>query len=397
MYGNFSAPSTESLNSIFNWLQKIVSQLAILGDNISQEYLNIKFLRSLPAEWNTHVVVWKNKPDIEIMSFDDLYNNFKIIEQEVKRRGVSSSTLESPNMAFLSSPSSTNEVNTASIQVSATSTPVSTVNSPNNTANLSDATVYAFLSNQPNGSHLVHEDLEQIHEDDLEEIGLKWQLALLSMRAKRGLASVEEQFIFYKKNEVAFCDQITVLKRDASFRESDIIALNLQLEKLKKEKESNQIKIDNFKNASKSLDKLIRSQITDNGKSVTSVVGKQGSNAVKSLACWVWRPKIKVQDHVSKNSGSYICKRFDYVDPEGRLNGCSRHMTRNKSFLSDYQEYDRGFVAFAGSSKGGFLAQSVGSSNADVLELPCLLVLITGTSQSRQHSKSESDNYNLSD
>nr|GEW64637.1 hypothetical protein [Tanacetum cinerariifolium] len=46
-------------------------------------------------------------------------------------------------------------------------------------ANLSDATVYAFLANQPNGSQLVHEELEQIHEDDLEEMNLKWQLALL--------------------------------------------------------------------------------------------------------------------------------------------------------------------------------------------------------------------------
>ncbi|GJY69985.1 hypothetical protein Tco_0472967 [Tanacetum coccineum] len=52
--------------------------------------------------------------------------------------------------------------------------------------NVSDDHVYAFLANQPNGSQLVHEDLEQIHEDNLEEIDLKWQLALLSMRARRG-------------------------------------------------------------------------------------------------------------------------------------------------------------------------------------------------------------------
>nr|GEW27245.1 hypothetical protein [Tanacetum cinerariifolium] len=83
---------------------------------------------------------------------------------------------------------------------------------------------------------------------------------------KRGRAFVEEQLVFYKKNKVVFCDQIVVFKRDASFRESDIIALNLQIEKLKKEKESNQIKTDNFKNASKSLDKLIGSQIADNSK-----------------------------------------------------------------------------------------------------------------------------------
>ncbi|GKE04608.1 hypothetical protein Tco_1396626 [Tanacetum coccineum] len=50
MYENFNAPSTESLDSIFNRLQKIVSQLAILGENISQEDLNLKFLRILPSK-----------------------------------------------------------------------------------------------------------------------------------------------------------------------------------------------------------------------------------------------------------------------------------------------------------------------------------------------------------
>nr|GEZ93269.1 hypothetical protein [Tanacetum cinerariifolium] len=124
----------------------------------------MKFLRSLPAEWNTHVVVWRNKPDIEIISFDDLYNNFKFVEQEVKRTIVSSSSSGSPNMDFLSSSISTNKVDIASIHVSAAIIPVSVVSSPNNTANL---------------------NLEQIHEDDLEEMDLNWQLALLSMRARR--------------------------------------------------------------------------------------------------------------------------------------------------------------------------------------------------------------------
>ncbi|GJZ43511.1 hypothetical protein Tco_0590766 [Tanacetum coccineum] len=90
IYKNFSAPSTESLDSIFNIIQKTVSQLAILGENISQKDLNLKFLRSLPYEWNTHVVVWRNKLDLDTMSFDDLYNNFKIVEQEVTRTTSSS-------------------------------------------------------------------------------------------------------------------------------------------------------------------------------------------------------------------------------------------------------------------------------------------------------------------
>nr|GEW42658.1 hypothetical protein [Tanacetum cinerariifolium] len=78
-------------------------------------------------------------------------------------------------MAFLSFPGSTNEVDTASIQVSIANTAISTVSSLDNTANFSDAIVYAFLVNQPNGSQLVYEHLEQIYEDDLEEIDLKWE------------------------------------------------------------------------------------------------------------------------------------------------------------------------------------------------------------------------------
>ncbi|GJS19394.1 putative ribonuclease H-like domain-containing protein [Tanacetum coccineum] len=81
---------------------------------------------------------------------------------------------------------------------------------------------------------------------------------------KRGLAYVEEQLVFYKKNKVMFCNQIAVLKRDTSFKDSEINALKSEIEKLKKEKESNQIKIDKFENATKSLDKLIGSQISNN-------------------------------------------------------------------------------------------------------------------------------------
>ncbi|GKA17614.1 ribonuclease H-like domain-containing protein [Tanacetum coccineum] len=163
--------------------------MVILGENISQEDLNLKFLRSLPSEWNTHVVVWRNKPDLNTMSFDYLYNNLKIVKQEVK--GTASSSSSSQNMDFVSSPSSTNEVNTAygvgtaNTQVSPASTQVSPASTQVSTTNLSDASVYAFLASQPNGSQLVYEDLEQIHEDDLEEMDLKWQLALLSMKTRR--------------------------------------------------------------------------------------------------------------------------------------------------------------------------------------------------------------------
>ncbi|GJS80037.1 ribonuclease H-like domain-containing protein [Tanacetum coccineum] len=82
---------------------------------------------------------------------------------------------------------------------------------------------------------------------------------------------------------------------------------------------------------------------------VVSTTKRKRGNAVKSSVCWIWRPIGKVIDLISKDSGSYMPKRFDYVDPQGRL----KHMTGNKSYLTDYQDIDGGFVAFAESPKGG--------------------------------------------
>ncbi|GJU73615.1 hypothetical protein Tco_1265020 [Tanacetum coccineum] len=83
---------------------------------------------------------------------------------------------------------------------------------------------------------------------------------------KRGLASVEEQLVYYKKNEVIFYEQLAVLKRDISYKDLEISMLKSELEKLKQEKESNQLKIEIFDNASKSLDKLIGSQILEKSR-----------------------------------------------------------------------------------------------------------------------------------
>ncbi|GJY52110.1 putative ribonuclease H-like domain-containing protein [Tanacetum coccineum] len=94
-------------------------------------------------------------------------------------------------------------------------------------------------------------------------------------------------------------------------------------------------------------------------KAVVSDNKGNEANAVKASTCWVWRPKKKVLDHVSRHNGASMnFKRFDYIDQDlkdkGVIDsGCSRHMTVNKSYLTNYEEIDRGFVAFGGCSKGG--------------------------------------------
>ncbi|GKD99401.1 hypothetical protein Tco_1387385, partial [Tanacetum coccineum] len=91
-YENFIAPSSEMLDKTFDRLQKFVSQLELLDENLSQEDVNQKSLRSLSPEWNTHAVVWRNKADLGTMSMDDLYNNLKMYKPEVKGMYSSSSS-----------------------------------------------------------------------------------------------------------------------------------------------------------------------------------------------------------------------------------------------------------------------------------------------------------------
>ncbi|GKC10697.1 putative ribonuclease H-like domain-containing protein [Tanacetum coccineum] len=185
-YENFSTPSSETLDQTFDRLQKLASQLEILGEKLSQEDVNQKLLRSLSPEWNTHAIVWRNKPELKTMSMDDLYNNLKVYEPEVK--GTSSSNTSTQNMAFVSSNNSgsTNEAVNTAHEVSAVSTQVSVANSIN-VDNLSDAVICAFFSSQLNNPQLVNEDLQQLYPDDLEEMDLRWQMAMLTMRARRFL------------------------------------------------------------------------------------------------------------------------------------------------------------------------------------------------------------------
>ncbi|GJQ97758.1 hypothetical protein Tco_0008897 [Tanacetum coccineum] len=89
---------------------------------------------------------------------------------------------------------------------------------------------------------------------------------------------------------------------------------------------------------------------TVKGTRVNTARPKAVLSAVKGNKGNVWRPKHKVLDHVSRNNGASMSfKRFDYIDAQGR----SKHMTGNRSYLTDYEEINRGFVAFGGNFKGG--------------------------------------------
>ncbi|GKE38010.1 ribonuclease H-like domain-containing protein [Tanacetum coccineum] len=108
-------------------------------------------------------------------------------------------------MAFVSSNNSgnTNEAINTAHGVSAVSTQVSDANSTN-IDNLSDAVICAFFSSQPNNPQLVNEDLQQLHPDDLEEIDLRWQMAILTMRARRFLKNTRRRLTVNSNENISF-------------------------------------------------------------------------------------------------------------------------------------------------------------------------------------------------
>ncbi|GJY74862.1 hypothetical protein Tco_0479293 [Tanacetum coccineum] len=83
---------------------------------------------------------------------------------------------------------------------------------------------------------------------------------------KRGLGTVEEQLITYRKNEVLFSKEVAVLKREVACKDYEINMLKSEFEKVKQEKDGIEFKIEKIVNASKSLDKLLGSQKTDKSK-----------------------------------------------------------------------------------------------------------------------------------
>nr|GEW12090.1 hypothetical protein [Tanacetum cinerariifolium] len=152
-YSNFKAEGSETLEQTFNRLQVIIGQLQSVDIEIKHDDLNQKFLTSLALEWPMHTLVWRNRSDLDTMSLDDFYNHLKVYESEVQKK----SEPNPQNMAFISSTKHSRgnkDVNTASVSTAST-------NVPTTSANIG------------------------IDEDDIEEMDIIWNMALLSMRADK--------------------------------------------------------------------------------------------------------------------------------------------------------------------------------------------------------------------
>nr|GEX52924.1 hypothetical protein [Tanacetum cinerariifolium] len=227
------------------------------------EAIEKRFGGNKETKKRTHTLIWRNKIDLEDQSLDDLFNSLKIYESEVKSSSTTSPTTQ--NIVFVSSQNtdSTNESVSAVASISAASTKVHVSALPNvNT--LSDAVIYSFFASQSNSPQLDNNDLKQIDADDLEEMNLKWQMAMLTMRARRrGHFARECRSPKDNKNKETQRRNVPVETSTSNLRDNALVELMNKFEKAEQEKDELKLKLDKFQTSSKNLSQLLTRQTSD--------------------------------------------------------------------------------------------------------------------------------------
>ncbi|GJY64956.1 hypothetical protein Tco_0466416 [Tanacetum coccineum] len=269
-YKNFTTSRSEGLDKTFERFQKLICQLKIHGEVISQEEANLKLLRSLPLAWNNIALIMRNKSNIDTMSMDDLYNNLKVYEVEIKSQ--SSLSLNSYNVAFGQASSSS----------------------------YADDVMFSFFV------AMLHES-EEIIKEDRKKSELQWQRNCWCIRCIKfrldgilapklginlrvlkehfdkqkeqlkksnleiigyqlGLESLEARIVVHQKNEAVYEKDIAFLKYDVKVRDNSISELKNQLAEALREKDDLKLKLENdsvYKtNVSKTITSVPRNEST---------------------------------------------------------------------------------------------------------------------------------------
>ncbi|GJX45153.1 ribonuclease H-like domain-containing protein [Tanacetum coccineum] len=180
----------EGLHKGYDRFQKILSQLNQLQAKPDNEDCNMKFLRALPSSWSQVAITLKAKGGLDYLNFDDLYNKLKSLEIDIKG-GSSYKSNHSTSLshsAFVSTTGANNKMSYAETSKQSSSytsaSPGSNV-SHFNSSNIVEDVLHSFVAESDPQQQIIYEDFDQIGKLDLEELDIKWQMAMLSVRINR--------------------------------------------------------------------------------------------------------------------------------------------------------------------------------------------------------------------
>ncbi|GJU51596.1 reverse transcriptase domain-containing protein [Tanacetum coccineum] len=318
--------------------QSLLSQLEIHGAGVSTEDANQKFLRSLPSAW------------------------FTFFENDVKSSTASSSNL--PNVAFVSeNTSSTNDVSTAY------GVPITSGHNTKHEQTSTSTSSYSLLASHSSCPQLDHEDLDQVDEYDLEEMDLKWQVAMISMRIKKFYNKTGRKLQFDAKEPVGFdktkvecynCHKTGHFARECRSKEENRRRDGWNTGNRdgnrtgKKEESKALVTVDGER-----IDWTTHSKDDDdyalmaNNNSGSDIQVYSCSNECKESYANLKRLYDAQREELSNASVEIKAYTQGLKKVEAQLvahqQGQLWHMTGNKAYLADYQDINGGPVAFGGS------------------------------------------------
>nr|GEX39341.1 hypothetical protein [Tanacetum cinerariifolium] len=297
-------------------------------------------ITNLPSEWKTHTLIWRNKVDLEEQSLDDLFNSHKIYEAKIKHSSSIGTTTQNLDFVSFSNTDSTTESVSAATSISAVCAKMLVISLPNDDS-LSNAVIYSFFINKSTSPQLDNENLKHIDVDDFEEMDLRWQMAMLTMRARRKghfakeCRSLEDS----RRHGVAEPQRRTVPRKSLQIMllwffhlQALLLIMRPVSAVMPKIKASQPIHANQIVTKSKSPIK----------RHITRSPSPKTSNS--PLRVTVVKALVGNSQHVLKDKG--------VID-----SGCSRHMIGNMSYLSEFEELNGGYVAFGGNPKGGKISE----------------------------------------
>nr|GEV20142.1 uncharacterized mitochondrial protein AtMg00810-like [Tanacetum cinerariifolium] len=251
--------SQKGLDKTYDSFQKLISQLDIHGEVISQEDANLKLLRSLPSAWNNITLIMRNKADLDTLSMDDLYNNLKLDNEDLEQ--IDTDDIEEMDLKWQVAPRNQKNRNR---------------NAPTRNAPVDTSTTNALVVQ--NG--ICGYDWSFQAKEELINFAL---MAYTSQGYQIGLESLEARIVVHKNNEVVYKEDISFLEYDVQVKDISIKEIKNQLENALKEKDDLKLKLEKFETSSKNLTKLINSQISAIDKTSLGYDGQMNESDLNDI------------------------------------------------------------------------------------------------------------------
>ncbi|GJS20833.1 hypothetical protein Tco_0449465 [Tanacetum coccineum] len=389
-YEQFMIPEEESIDNAFAKFNTIITSLKALDESFSSKNCVRKFLRALHPKWRAKVTAIEESKNLTTLSLDELIGNLKVYEEVIKKdsKTVKSKREQSRYIALKLERNLINSKVLEWLQCHRWDTLPGGLEHQ-------EAMEGQFRNQDNTRKQGNNEDTSKamlaidgvgFDWSDMAEEQVQTNMALMAFSDseastyKRGLDTVEAQLVTYRKNEVLFSEEVVVLKREVGCKQYEINMLKTEPNKL----DLSYFGLDEFKEPefkgygpenSKKESKVVCENKSDNSKknSDKSLVEEQVFRAKVALLKSYRSNTTSTRRSLHEAKRHYYTGRYNAVNTTrsyiGQVNdvkgnpqhddtrfvnsGCSRHMTGNIAYLSNFKQFDRGYVAFGGGAYGG--------------------------------------------